>query len=155
MSSVSEAVERAFELPGKGPWELESTHFSRPVTAFIQAGVAEGFVRGFREGASRFGLLLDHLEPGFSRSFMYTQPVAFGAPKGAMEPPPRPVLMLLTRLHRAMRKRIATSQKAIDGKLWRQDLRRWDEVDKLAAVVEARRHPWSGCRSRRGAPRSP
>ena len=138
MSSVSEPVERVFEPPGKGPWELETTHFSRPVTAFVQPAFREGFVRGFREGAARFGLLLDHLEPGFARSFLYTQPVAFGAPPGAMGPPPKPVLMLLTRLHPAMRKRIATSQKAIDGKLWREDLKRWDEVDKPAAVVKHR-----------------
>ena len=138
MSSADQPAERGFEPPGKGPWELETTHFSRPVTAFVQAAFAQGFVKGFREGAARYGLLLDHLEPGFSRSFLYTQPVAFGAPAGAMGPPPKPVLMLLTRLHPAMRRRIATSQKAIDGKLWREDLRRWDEVDKPAAVVAHR-----------------
>jgi pyruvate,water dikinase len=138
MSSVSSSVEHGFEPPGKGPWELESTHFSRPVTAFAQARFADGFVRGFTEGTSRFGLLLDHLEPGFSRAFMYTQPVAFGAPPGAMGPPPKPVLQLLTRLHPAMRKRIRRSAEAIESKLWREDLKRWDEVDKPAAIVEHR-----------------
>ncbi len=138
MSSASGPVDPAFEPPGKGPWELESTHFSRPVSAFLQAGLAQGFVRGFQEGTSRYGLLLDHLEPGYSQSFFYNQPVAFGAPAGAMGPPPKPVLMLLTRLHPAMRKRIATSQQAIEGKLWREDLKRWDEVDKPAAVARHR-----------------
>ena len=138
MSHASGSVESVFEPPGKGPWELESTHFSRPVTAFVQAAVARGFVRGFREGTARYGLLLDHLEPGFARSFMYTQPVAFGAPKGAMGPPPKPVLMLLTRLHPGVRRRIAASHDAIERKLWREDLRRWDEVDKPAAVAQHR-----------------
>ncbi len=135
MQRPSGPVERAFEPPGKGPWELETTHFSRPVTAFVQPAFAEGFVRGFREGTARYGLLLDHLLPGFAQSFLYTQPVAFGAPPGAMGPPPKPVLMLLTRLHPATRRRIATSQRAIEGKLWREDLRHWDEVDKPAAVA--------------------
>ncbi|MDQ3610937.1 MAG: PEP-utilizing enzyme [Actinomycetota bacterium] len=131
-------MERTFEPPGKGPWELESTHYMRPVTAFAQAGLAEGFVKGFVEGTSRYGLLLDHLELGYSRSFAYVQPVAFGAPKGAMGPPPKPVLLLLTRLHPAMRKRIARSAKAIENKLWREDLKRWDEVDKPAAIAKHR-----------------
>ena len=43
------------------------------------AATADAFVRGFQEGTARYGLLLDHLEPGFSESFMYIQPVAFGA----------------------------------------------------------------------------
>ena len=138
MSSVGSAVERGFEPPGQGPWELESTHFSRPVTAFAQAPFADGFVRGFTEGTSRHGLLLDHMEPGFSRAFMYTQPVAFGAPKGAMGPPPKPVLQLLTRLHPAFRRRIKRSAKAIEGKWWREDLQRWDEADKPAAIARHR-----------------
>jgi rifampicin phosphotransferase len=138
MSSVGSAVERGFEPPGQGPWELESTHFSRPVTAFAQAPFADGFVRGFTEGTSRHGLLLDHMEPGFSMAFMYTQPVAFGAPKGAMGPPPKPVLQLLTRLQPAFRRRIKRSAKAIEGKWWREDLQRWDEADKPAAIARHR-----------------
>ena len=138
MSTVIEADASTFEPPGKGPWELETTHFSRPVTRFVQAAVQEGFAKGFAEGTARFGLLLDRLQPGFSRSFMYTQPVAFGAPAGAMGPPPKPVLQLLTRLHPAVRRRIARSQEAIEGKLWREDLRRWDEQDKPAAVAAHR-----------------
>ena len=127
-----------FSPPGKGPWELENTHYARPLSAFAQAAVLEGFVKGFREGTARYGLLLDHLKPGFARSFMYVQPVAFGAPEGAMGPPPKPVLQLLTRLHPAVRRRIARSAQAIQDKLWREDLRQWDEVDKPAAIATHR-----------------
>jgi hypothetical protein len=138
MSAGSGSAEPGFAPAGKGLWELESIHFSRPVTTFVQELYAAGFVKGFAEGAARFGLLLDHLKPGYSRSFMYVQPVAFGAPEGAMGPPPKPVLQLLTRLHPATRKRIARSAKAIEIKLWREDLKRWDEVDKPAAIVKHR-----------------
>ena len=138
VSSVGSSAKLTLEPPGKGPWELESTHFSRPVTSFAQPSFAEGFVRGFREGTARYGLLLDHFEPGYAGAFLYIQPVAFGAPAGAMGPPPKPVLQLLTRLHPAMRKRIRRSAEAIEGKLWREDLARWDEEDKPAAVARHR-----------------
>ncbi|HEY0904777.1 MAG TPA: hypothetical protein VGE14_12905, partial [Marmoricola sp.] len=88
-----------FDAPGKGPWELDSTHFSRPFARFSRATTAEGFPRGFAEGTARYGLLLDHLKPAFVNGFMYMQPVAYLAPEGAMGPPPAPVLWLLTRLH--------------------------------------------------------
>ena len=135
MSPDGRSAERRFEPPGEGPWELESTHYCRPVAAFEQAPLASGFVRGFKEGTARYGLLLDHLKPGYSQSFIYIQPMAFGAPEGAMGPPPKPVLQLLTRLHPAMRRRIARSAAAIEGKLWREDLQRWDEEDKPAAIT--------------------
>jgi pyruvate,water dikinase len=124
-----------WEPPGKGPWELEATHFSRPFTRFIQPSFQEGFVRAWQEGTARYGLLLDHLKPAFCNSFAYTQPVAFGAPEGAMGPPPKPVLWLLLRVHPKMRARIATSQRALADKQWRADLKQWDEVDKPAAVA--------------------
>lgn len=128
----------AFEAPGKGPWELESTHFGRPITAIAQKSFCEGFVRGFKEGTERYGLLLSHLKPGISNGFMYNQPVPVGAPEGAMGPPPKPVMMLLSRVHPQMRKRINTAVVAFAEKRWRADLAIWDEVDKPAAIARHR-----------------
>ena len=101
-----------FNAPGKGPWELETTHFSRPMSRFSGPAYVEAFPHGFAEGMSRYGLLLDHLKPALVNGFIYMQPVAFMAPEGAMGPPPAPVLWLLTRLHPKMRARIATSARA-------------------------------------------
>ncbi|HET9500601.1 MAG TPA: PEP-utilizing enzyme [Marmoricola sp.] len=125
-----------FDAPGKGPWELESTHFSRPFTRFIGPAFVEAFPRGFAEGMARYGSLLDHMEPALVNGFFYQQPVAYLAPKGAMKPPPAPVLWLLTRLHPKMRARIATSERAFREKQWRKDLERWDSHDKPAAVQQ-------------------
>ena len=125
---------RTFEPPGKGPWELESTHGSRPMTRITQAAFLEGFPRGFKEGTAKYGVLLDHLEPAFVHSFLYARPVAVGAPPGAMGPPPKPVLQLVSRLHPEMRRRHRTAAAAIAAKQWRRDLEEWDEVDKPAAV---------------------
>lgn len=127
-------MERIWEPPGKGPWELEATHFSRPGAVFGQAAFCTGFVRGFTEGTARYGLLLDHIEPGIVNGFFYNQPVAFGAPKGAMGPPPKFVLWLITRLDPRMRKRISTSTRAFAERQWRADLTMWDEVDRPAAI---------------------
>lgn len=127
-----------FDPPGKGPWELEATHFCRPATRFGYSAWRVGFVKGFSEGTARYGLLLDHLEPGLSNGFVYMQPRPFGAPAGAMRPPPTPVLKLLTRFHPKLRARIATSQGALGEKLWRADLEHWDKVDKPAAIAKHR-----------------
>jgi pyruvate,water dikinase len=125
-----------FNAPGKGPWELDSTHFSRPFTRFNGPAVIEAFPRGFAEGTARYGLLLDYLQPALVNGFMYMQPVAYLAPKGAMGPPPAPILWLLTRLHPKMRARIATSARAFESKQWREDLRIWDTQDKPAAIEQ-------------------
>jgi pyruvate,water dikinase len=126
--------EANFEAPGKGPWELDSTHFTRPFTRFIGDAVIEAFPRGFAEGTARYGLLLDHLQPALVNGFLYMQPVGYLAPKGATGPPPAPVLWLLTRLHPKMRARIATSARAFESKQWRADLETWDTQDKPAAI---------------------
>jgi pyruvate,water dikinase len=124
-----------WDPPGKGPWELETTHFNRPFTRFAQAYYAKGFVRGFREGMGRYGLLLDYLKPAFVNGFAYMQPVPFGAPEGAMKPPPAPVLKLVTRVVPKMRRRIAVSAQAFADKQWRNDLQTWEDVDKPAAIA--------------------
>lgn len=125
---------RTFEPPGKGPWELETTHAARPLTPLAQNAFMHGFRKGFAEGTARYGVLLSHLEPGFSQGFFYNQPVAVGAPAGAMGPPPKPVIQLLSRVHPEMRRRHRAAQRAIREKLWRDDLTRWDDVDKPAAI---------------------
>ncbi|MFC7362589.1 PEP-utilizing enzyme [Nocardioides astragali] len=125
-----------FEAPGKGPWELDSTHFSRPFARSNGAAVIEAFPRGFAEGMARYGMLLDYLQPALVNGFLYMQPVAYLAPKGASGPPPAPILWLLTRLHPKMRARIATSVRAFEAKQWREDLKTWDTQDKPAAIEQ-------------------
>lgn len=129
---------RSFAPPGKGPWELETTHAARAVTPFGQAAALEGFPKGFAEGTARYGVLLSHLAAGFSEGFQYNQPVPVGAPAGAMGLPPKPILQLVSRIHPEMRRRHKAAAHAIEVKLWRQDLAHWDEVDKPAAIAAHR-----------------
>jgi pyruvate,water dikinase len=138
MKNISDRAELSWDAPGPGPWEIEGVHFPKPFPRFGRARVVRGFRDGFREGTSRYGLLLSHFEIGFVNDFWYQQPIAFGAPKGAKGPPPGPVLWLLTRMVPAMRKRIANSARAFENRIWHEDLRRWDEEDKPHAMARHR-----------------
>lgn len=129
-------MDRAFTPPGPGAWELDTAHFARPLTPVTTEAALGGFARGFAESTKRFGLLLSHLEPAVQHGFCYMQPRAVGAPPGA-GPPPKLLFKLLTRLHPELRRRIATSQAAFRDRLWREDLRLWDEEVKPDSI---RRH---------------
>lgn len=126
-----------WEAPGKGVWELETTHASRPWSRFTQGPFEYGFVKGFKHGTARYGVTLDHIAPSYINGFMYGQPRPFGAPAGA-PPPPAPVLWALTRLHPKMRARLRESARAFDEKRWRVDLDEWDSIDRPAAIAKHR-----------------
>jgi pyruvate,water dikinase len=124
-----------FKAPGPGSWELEQTHFGRPATRYIAELAAEPMSRGFGEGTKRYGLLLDTLRMKFVNDFCYMKLVPVGAPEGASGPPPRLIFMLLTRLHPEIRRRVAIAPGAFARKLWREDMRRWDEEIKPDSIA--------------------
>ncbi len=127
--------ELTFEAPGSGVWEQDGTHFPRPMTRFARETIAAGFVKGFRSGTSRYGLLLDYLEPGFVNGFFYHRARIVGAPKGATGgPPPKPVFKLLSLLHPEMRRRLKRASTVLQEKPWREDIRHWDTVLKPEAT---------------------
>lgn len=123
----------AFHPPGPGAWELETTHFSRPVSRFIQKPYEEGFGRGFSSSTARFGVMLERMEPRFVNDFAFMQLRPFGAPPGAKGPPPKIVFQLLTRIVPKIRARLRTSAAAFEKKQWRLDLERWDAVVRPAS----------------------
>ena len=53
-----------------------------------------------------------------------------GAPDGGGRPPPTFVLWIMMRLHPAIRAQRKKADAAYASKLWRDDLRRWDEEAK-------------------------
>ena len=63
----------AFAPPDAGIWEQDATHFPRPMTRFLQEAFRDGFIRGFQTGSACYGLLLDHIEPGFVNGFFYNK----------------------------------------------------------------------------------
>jgi len=128
-----------FKAPGPGSWELEQTHFAKPATRYMGALISEPLARGFGEGTKRYGLLLDTLRMRFVNDFCYSKFVGVGAPDNASGPPPRPVFTLLTWLHPEIRRRIAAGPDVFAKKLWREDMRRWDEEYKPDSISRNRK----------------
>jgi pyruvate,water dikinase len=131
-------MSETFTAPGPGVWELETTHYTRPVSHFAREAIIRGFAAGFAESTARYGFMLSHFESAIVNDLMYTQAVPFGAPKGAKGPPPKLVFQLLTRLHPKIRRRIRDSHEAFSGRRWREDLKRWDEEVKPRSIARHR-----------------
>ena len=122
---------KKFNAPGPGSWELETTHFQKPVTSYSAGIMPDQFVRGFKVGTARYGLLLSHLQPAIVNGFLYMKPILTMVPEDAQPGPPpdgffdQPELVA----------RIEQGQKAIEDKLWREDLKRWDEEIKPDSIA--------------------
>ena len=121
---------RTYEAPGPGTWELDTTHFSKPITLYSREFLGDGLIRGFKEGTERYGLFLSHLKYAFVNGFPYIQPALAFVPEDAPPGPPpdgffeQPDLV----------KRFENGPKAVEAKLWRQDLKRWDEEVKPDSI---------------------
>jgi pyruvate,water dikinase len=124
-----------FKAPGPGIWELEQTHFAKPATRFMGALFPKPLAKGFGEGTKRYGLLLDTLRMEMVNDFCYGKFCPVGAPEGAKGPPPKFIFKLLTRLHPEIRRRIRDGALVIEKKLWREDMKRWDEHFKPDSIA--------------------
>jgi phosphohistidine swiveling domain-containing protein len=114
MSSSKAESALHFEAPGPGSWKLDPVHFPRPVTRYWTEMHPAAFARGVGDFTSFYGMLLDTLEAGYVNQFAYL----------AM----RPVS------EEQVPARLARAEQVIDQKLWRSQLREWDETVKPAAI---------------------
>jgi len=123
--------EIVFTPPGKGSWEADGTHFPRPLTHFAGERITAGFERGFAEGSERYGLFVAYFAARLVNRFVYMQPLPFDGSEGATLPP-KPLFLLLSRLHPGARRRSRAAELAFERKLWREDAARWDAEVKPA-----------------------
>jgi pyruvate,water dikinase len=107
-----------FEPPGPGSWALDPVHFPRPVTRYWEEMHPEPFARGVAEFMSYYGMLLATMQMRYVNGFAYraVEPVADA------EVP----------------NRFARASEVFEQKVWRDQLREWDEVAKPAAVARHR-----------------
>ncbi len=114
MTSAEIASELRFEPPGPGAWELDAVHFPRPATRYWVEMHPEPFMRGFREFTRYYGMLLDTLEYRYVNGFAYktVRPVA------DTEVP----------------ERFQRAEEVFERKLWRDQLREWDDTFKPASI---------------------
>jgi pyruvate,water dikinase len=117
MSSAATS-ELRFDPPGPGFWVQDAVHFPRPVTRYWAEMHPEPFVRGFRELTSYYGMLIDTLDYRYLNGFAYRSIV----PVSDSEVPAR----------------FQRAEEAVQGKLWREQLRQWDETFKPRSIATHR-----------------
>ena len=116
--SAHAVTELRFDPPGPGFWEQDAVHFPRPVSRYWAEMHPEPFKRGFRELTSYYGMLIDTLDYRYLDGFAYKTVV------------PVPDSEIPARFQRA--------EEALQGKLWREQLREWDETFKPTSISRHR-----------------
>ncbi|HSU56722.1 MAG TPA: PEP-utilizing enzyme [Candidatus Dormibacteraeota bacterium] len=118
MTRTSTAAGLSFDPPGPGTWEQDPVHFPRPLTRYWQETHPPAFKKGTNDFARFYGLLIDGLQSAYVNGFAYNQVV------------PAPEAEIPNRFDRA--------EQVFTQKLWREQLRDWDEVQKPAAIAKHR-----------------
>ncbi len=114
MTNADTVTELRFEPPDLGFYELDPVHFPRPVTRYWSEVHPAAFKRGTGDFARFYGMLIDSLQMVYINGFAYkiVQPVADDD--------------VPARFQRA--------SEVIQGKLWREQLREWDETVKPNSI---------------------
>ena len=114
MRGTGAASQLEFEVHSPGSWEMDLVHFPRPVTRYWETTHPGPFKRGFREFTRFYGMLIDSLAYQYIHGFCYTSLV----PVERSQAP----------------ERFQRAEEVFRGKLWREQLREWDETFKPASV---------------------
>ena len=114
--------------PGPGPWMQDKAHNPVAQTAITQEAYPPGFNRGFTEAFAAYGVLLDRLALGVVNGFAFHQPQPFDlpGPDGPKDP---------EWIGQEIGRRTAVAAEAVEARIWREGLRRWDEVLKPASMA--------------------
>lgn len=118
-----------FQTPGPGIWELDNSHFSRPMSLFSKDMFTNGLVQGLKEGTSRYGLALSHLSYEMVNGFFYKKAVIYGLSDKHCDGLPKDIFETPDFINR-----MAEGEKALESKRWREDLKRWDEEVKPDSI---------------------
>src|SRR4051794_1150182 len=103
-----------FEPPGPGSWSLDPVHHPRPATRYFAETHPAPFVRGTAAFMKFYGALLGGMEAAYVNGFAYH----------AMRPVP----------DEEVPERFARAEQVWEQKVWREQLREWDETSKPASV---------------------
>jgi len=118
MTAPDKSNQPVLEPPGPGSWTQDAVHFPRPMTRYFQQTHPDAFKSGTNDFARFYGLLIDGLQMGYVNGFGYNQVL------------PAPQAEVPARFLRA--------EHVFAQKLWREQLREWDEVCKPAAIARHR-----------------
>src|SRR5579863_7864020 len=118
MTAADPSSELHFEPVGPGAWMLDPVHFPRPVTRYWSETHTEPFAAGTADFARFYGLLIDGLKTSYVNGFCFNQ---------VQHVPPEEVPQ-----------RFARAEEVVNGKLWREQLRDWEEHRKPASIAAHR-----------------
>src|SRR4029077_849436 len=105
---------RQYEPPGPGSWHLDPVHFPRPVTRYWMEMHPEPSRRGTHEFMAYYGAPIESMEMQYVNGFAYS----------TMHPAP----------DEEIPQRFARAEEVWERKVWRDQLREWDETFKPAAI---------------------
>ena len=108
-------IELTFEPPGPGTWDLDPVHFPRPATRYWVEIHPAAFARGVSDFMAYYGMMLDTMRMEYVNGFAYHAMV----PVADDQVP----------------ERFARAEEVWSKKLWRDQLREWDEEAKPAAIA--------------------
>jgi len=115
---ASMATGLRFEPPGPGSWVQDPVHMPRPMTRYFQETHPPPFKKGTNDFARFYGLLINGLQMGYVNGFGYRQVL------------PVPDAEIPERFQRA--------EQVFAKKLWREQLRDWDENRKPSSIFTHR-----------------
>ena len=115
MTASDNSTKLRLDPPGPGPWEQDPVHFPRPMTRYFQETHPASFKRGTNDFARFYGMLIDGLQISYVQGFGYNQVL------------PAPEAEIPQRIQRA--------EQVFAQKLWREQLRDWDENCKPSAIA--------------------
>jgi phosphohistidine swiveling domain-containing protein len=118
MTASNTSTKLSLDPPGPGSWEQDPVHFPRPMTRYYQEVHPPAFRKGTNDFARFYGMLIDGLRVGYAKGFGYSQ--VLSAPEAEIP------------------QRFQRAEQVFAQKLWREQLRDWDENRKPAAIVKHR-----------------
>lgn len=118
MPTSDPSTQLRFEPPGPGTWEQDPVHFPRPLTRYFQETHPATLLEGTNDFARFYGMLIDGIRVAYVNGFAYNQLL------------PAPEAETPQRCRRA--------EQALAQKLWREQLREWDERCKPASIATHR-----------------
>ncbi len=107
-----------FEPPGPGSWTLDAVHFPRPATRYWAETHPAACRRGTNDFARYYGMLIDGLEMAYVNGFAYS----------TIRPAPE----------QDIAQRFERAEAVFQEKLWREQLREWDETVKPSSIAAHR-----------------
>jgi hypothetical protein len=119
MAQSASASTLHFEPPGPGTWEQDPVHFPRPMTHYWQQMHPPAFKKGTSEFARFYGMLIDGLQVAYINGFGYNNRM------------PAPEADIPARFKRA--------SEVYAKKLWREQLKDWDEKHKPSSIATHRK----------------